>query len=64
LSENFVISKLRGDDGTTTITARLPDKLVARLEDVVIKTGRSRTQVIILALEYALDRLEIEGIEE
>jgi hypothetical protein len=59
LSDKFVITHLRGEDGTTVVTARLPDRLVQRLEDVVIKTSRSRTQVIIMALDYALDRLEI-----
>jgi len=64
LSDKFVISQLRGEDGTTVVTARMPDRLVQRLEDVVIKTGRSRTQVIIMALDYALDRLEIEDKQE
>jgi metal-responsive CopG/Arc/MetJ family transcriptional regulator len=64
MSDRFVITKLRGEDGTTVVTARLPDRLVQQLEDVVTKTGRSRTQVIIMALDYALDRLEIEEMKE
>ena len=59
MKDKFVVTHLRGEDGTSVISARLPDRLVQRLEDVVIKTGRSRTQVIIMALDYALDRLEI-----
>jgi metal-responsive CopG/Arc/MetJ family transcriptional regulator len=62
MSDNFVVTPLRGEDGTTVVTARLPDRLVQRLEDVVTKTGRSRTQVIIMALDYALDRLKIEEL--
>lgn len=64
MKDKFVITQLRGEDGTSVVTARLPDRLVQRLEDVVAKTGRSRTQVIIMALEYALDRLEIEKTEQ
>jgi predicted transcriptional regulator len=64
MSDKLVITKLRGEDGTTVVTARLPDRLVQQLEDVVTKTGRSRTQVIIMALDYALDRLEIEEVKE
>ena len=59
MDDKFVVTHLRGEDDTTIISARLPDKLVQRLEDVVRKTGRSRTQVMILALDYALDRLAI-----
>jgi predicted transcriptional regulator len=62
MDDNFVVTQLRGEDGTTVVTARLPDRLVKRLEDVVTKTGRSRTQVIIMALDYALDRLKIEEV--
>jgi predicted transcriptional regulator len=62
MSDNFVVTPLRGEDGTTVVTARLPDRIVQRLEDVVTKTGRSRTQVIIMALDYALDRLKIEEL--
>jgi predicted transcriptional regulator len=53
MSEKSVVTQLRGEDGTTVVTARLPNRLVQRLEDVVVKTGRSRTQVIIMALDYA-----------
>ena len=59
MDDKFIVTHLRGEDDTTIISARLPDKLVQRLEDVVRKTGRSRTQVIIMALDYALDRLVI-----
>ena len=64
MNDNFVVTQLRGEDGTTVVTARLPDRLVQQLEDVVTKTGRSRTQVIIMALDYALDRLQIEETEK
>ena len=59
MDDKFVVTHLRGEDDTTIISARLPDRIVQRLEDVVRKTGRSRTQVIIMALDYALDRLLI-----
>ncbi|MCL2698189.1 MAG: ribbon-helix-helix domain-containing protein [Oscillospiraceae bacterium] len=63
MNEDFVVKKLRGEDGTTNITTRLPNNLIERIEKIVIKTGRNRTQIIIAALEYALDRLKIEEAE-
>jgi metal-responsive CopG/Arc/MetJ family transcriptional regulator len=38
----------------------MPNRLVSKIEDVIMKTGHNRSQVIIRALDYALDRLEIE----
>ena len=64
LNDKFVVTPLRGDDGTAVVTTRLPNRLVQKLEDVVIKTGRNRTQVIIMALDCALDRLEIEEVKK
>ena len=64
MNDKFVIPKLRGEDKTTVVTTRLPDRLVQKLENIVIKTGQSRTQVIIMALDYALERLEIKDVNE
>lgn len=44
---------------TTVVSARLPKELVNSLDDVVDKTGRSRNELIIMSLEYALSNLEI-----
>lgn len=60
--DKFVISRLRGEDNTTIVTTRLPDRIVIKLDDICAKTGRNRTQVIIMALEFALSRLEIEEL--
>lgn len=64
MSDKLVITQLRGEDGTSTITARVPTRLVTRLDDIVTQTGRSRTQVIIMALEYALDRIDVQSPSE
>ena len=63
MNKDFVIKKLRGEDETTVITARIPNRLVSQLEEIVKNTGQSRTQIIISALEYSLDRLKIEEAE-
>lgn len=58
-NDKFIIPKLQGEDNTSIITTRMPNKLVKKIEDICADTNRSRTQVIIMALEFALDRLEI-----
>lgn len=48
---------LRGDAMATTLRAvRLPQDLAARLEERCRATGKTRTQVIVEALEAELDR--------
>ncbi|MCL1831365.1 MAG: ribbon-helix-helix domain-containing protein [Oscillospiraceae bacterium] len=58
------VPKLRGEDNHSSVTVRMANDLVDRLESIAGKTGYSRSRVIIMALEYALDRLEIDEQEQ
>ena len=66
MNEKFYVPKiapkLRGEDNHKNVSVRMPDKLYYKLEDIVAKTGRNRSQLIIMALEYALERVEIEEL--
>jgi len=64
MNEKFYVlkqkPKLRGEDNHKNVSVRMPDRIYYKLEDIVAKTGWNRSQLMIMALEYALDRLEIE----
>ncbi len=57
--DRFIVSKAKGEDGYTIVSARLPQKLVERLDEAAKKSNRNRNQLITLALDFALRRLEI-----
>lgn len=57
--DRFIVSKAKGEDGYMVVSARLPLRLVERLDDAALKSNRNRNQLIALALEYALERIEI-----
>ncbi|MCL2072141.1 MAG: ribbon-helix-helix domain-containing protein [Oscillospiraceae bacterium] len=60
-NEKFIVpSKLRGEDNHSITSVRLPNEILEKLDEISSRTERSRNQIIIMALEYALDRLEIE----
>ena len=42
----------------TQITARLPDELVAQIDEAATRLQRSRAQVVRQAIQYYLDDLE------
>ncbi len=42
----------------TQITARLPDELVARMDEAAARLRRSRAQLVRQAIEYYMDDLE------
>ena len=60
MKEKLIIpaKKYRGESGT--VTARIPKELIARLDEIVKQTGRSRNDIIQLCIEYSLDNAEIE----
>ena len=53
-------SAKRGDDGHKVVSVRMPDELVARLDDLAAETNRSRNELINLLLESAVDIVQIE----
>ena len=51
---------LRGDDGCKIISVRMKDALIERLDELSLKTNRSRNELINLLLNSALDILKID----
>ena len=46
---------------TSVVSLRVPNELIAKLDNVCEKTGRTRNEVIIKSLDFALENIEIEG---
>ena len=57
--EKFVVHprKLYGE--SKVVSARLPTSVIRELDDVAMKTGRTRNELISLCIHYALKHLEI-----
>lgn len=45
--------------GTVTLTARLPEELVKRIESLASETGRSKTYYVQRALEDSIQDMEL-----
>ena len=50
----------RGDDGHKVISVRMEETLLARLDALSARTNRSRNELISMALQYALDHMELK----
>ena len=50
---------LKGDDGYKTFSVRIKDETVAKLEDIALKTNRSRNELINMMLEFSVENCEI-----
>ncbi|MCD7821978.1 MAG: ribbon-helix-helix domain-containing protein [Clostridiales bacterium] len=56
--EKFIITPK--EDKSVTMTIRIDKKLQERYNELSAKTNRSRNELISMALQYALDHMEIK----
>ena len=49
---------------TSVVSLRMPNELIAKLDEVCEKTGRTRNDLIIKSLDFALDNIVIEGEDD
>ncbi len=52
----------KGDDGHKTISVRMKEETVAKLEALSVRTNRSRNELINILLEAAVDIVEVEEV--
>lgn len=50
----------RGDDGYKIVSVRMKDEMIARLDELSVKTNRSRNELINLLLEAAVEIVKVE----
>ena len=55
--ENFIVTPR--EDKTVTMTIRIDKTLQERYNDLSARTNRSRNELIGMALQYALDHMEL-----
>ena len=50
----------RGDDGHKVVSVRMCEELIERLDDLSVKTNRSRNELINILLTSAVDIVKVE----
>lgn len=63
MDRNIKITKKsinRGDDGHKVVSVRMKDETIEKLEELSIKTNRSRNELINILLENAIDLVVVD----
>ncbi len=62
MKQKLIINKkpLKGEDGYKTFSIRIKDETVKNLDDLSIRTNRSRNELINILLDYAIKNCEVE----
>ena len=59
-NKKLIIQTHRYGGETTAISLRLSKEMLQAIDNVAAETGRTRNEILVMSLEYALDNLEIE----
>ncbi len=58
--DKFIITPRKPAVGkSTVVSVRMPDKTIERLEEIAGRTGRTRNELVLMCIDYALAKLEI-----
>lgn len=62
MKEKLVIPKknLKGEDGYKTFSIRIKEETVHNLEELSMKTNRSRNELINILIDYAIQNCEVK----
>ena len=58
--KKLIISAKKYGGETAVVSARLPNDLIKRLDDICEATGRNRNEIIQMCLEFSVENIEIE----
>lgn len=58
--KKLIIQPYKYSGESTVVSVRLPKAMLMAIDEVVTKTGRTRNEILILSLEFALDNMQVE----
>lgn len=57
----LTITPKKYTEETSVISMRIPKDLVRHIDEIAKATGRTRNEIMMMSLEFALGNMEIEG---
>ena len=57
--DKLVIGVQKGYGKSSVISARLPQELIDGLDKIALETGRTRSEIVLLCVEFSLPKIEI-----
>ena len=60
MENEFIVKRRKYLGNTSVVSARIPEDLIKKLNDVCEETGYSKNDIIQMCIEYAIDNIKIE----
>lgn len=58
--KKLIITPNRYGGKSSVVSARIPDEMIQELDELSRKTSKSRNELLVTMIEFALDNIEIE----
>lgn len=58
--KKLIITPNRYSGKSSVVSTRMPDEMIKELDELSSATGRSRNELLIKMIEFALENIEIE----
>lgn len=58
--KKLIIHQQKYGSETSVISMRMPKDMLAEIDKVVAETGRTRNEILMLSIEFALEHMEIK----
>lgn len=62
--KKLVIKPNKYGGKSSVVSARIPDEMLSQLETLSAETGRSRNELLVTMIEFALDNIVIANDED
>lgn len=57
--KKLIITPKKYGGKSSVVSARLPDDMIKALDEISSRTGKSRNELLVTMIEFALDNIEI-----
>lgn len=59
--EKLIIKPNKYGGKSSVVSARIPDEMLDKLDNLSTKTGKSRNELLVTMIEFALDNIEVRN---
>lgn len=58
--EKLIIEPQKYSGETSIVSMRMPKEMLQKLDKIVLATGRTRNEILMMSIDFALERMEVK----
>ena len=58
--DKLIIEPQKYSGETSIVSMRMPKEMLEKLDKIVLATGRTRNEILMMSIDFALERMEVK----